>query len=125
MKTPRQVDEHLGMLVAGWEEYAPDASFSGLSLAQFKQKIKPSLDARASIDELNLKLKISRAERENADAVSVEIANAVVNAVKGDANFGENSALYASFGYIRKADRKSGLTRASKSGSQSEFKVAA
>ena len=50
-------------------------------------------------------------DRDNADVVSEEIANNVVNSVKGDPAFGENSALYASFGYIRKDDRKSGLTR--------------
>ena len=35
----------------------------------------------------------------------------VVNSVKGDPHHGENSALYASFGYVRKSERKSGLTR--------------
>ena len=43
--------------------------------------------------------------------MSEEIADNVVNSVKDDPGFGENSALYASFGYIRKADRKSGLIR--------------
>ena len=44
--------------------------------------------------------------------MSDEITSNVVNSAKGDPNYGENSALYASFGYIRKDDRKSGLTRA-------------
>ena len=50
-------------------------------------------------------------DRDNADVVSEEITSYVVNSVKGDASHGENSTLYASFGYIRKADRKSGLQR--------------
>ena len=48
-----------------------------------------------------------RADRDNADVVSEEIAASIVNFAKGDPTFGENSALSASFGYIR----KSGLTR--------------
>ena len=52
-----------------------------------------------------------RADRDNADVVSEEIAASIVNFAKGDPTFGENSALSASFGYIRKAGRKSGLTR--------------
>ena len=36
-----------------------------------------------------------------------------VNSVRGNPAFGENSALYASFGYKRKADYSSGLTRKS------------
>lgn len=36
----------------------------------------------------------------------------MVNSVQGDPRYGENSALYASFGYIRNDDRKTALTRA-------------
>ena len=34
--------------------------------------------------------------------------NLVVNAVKGDPAFGENSDLYESMGYVRKSERKTG-----------------
>jgi hypothetical protein len=37
---------------------------------------------------------------------SNEFAELVVNSVKGDASFGENSALYASFGYSAKTIAK-------------------
>src|SRR5436190_12606427 len=104
--------EHLNAMIDGWQEHAADATFAGLTLAQFKAKLKPSLDARAAIESLERQLDGTRVDRDNADVVSEEIANNVVNSVKGDPNFGENSALYASFGYVRKDDRKSGLTRA-------------
>lgn len=71
-----------------------------------------SLDARDEVSSLELKLNAARVDRDNADALTDEITNNVVNSVKGDPAQGENSALYASFGYIRKVDRKSGLTRA-------------
>jgi hypothetical protein len=64
-------------------------------------------------------------ERNNADVLSEEITNSVVNSVKGDSAHGENSALYASFGYVRKADRKSGLTRITTVPAQPELKIAA
>jgi hypothetical protein len=35
----------------------------------------------------------------------------VVNGVKGDPAFGEDSDLYETMGYVRKSERKSGLTR--------------
>ena len=90
--------------------------------------MKPSLDARAEIETLNRQIDGVRVERDNADVASEEIANNVVNSVKGDPAYGENSALYASFGYIRKDDRKSGLTRAATNVVQpapTELKVAA
>ena len=112
MANPKIVGDHLEAVIAGWEEHAADASFSGLTLAQFKTKVKPSLDARAVIEDLDRQLDGARVDRKNADVLSEEVAGNVVNSVKGDTNFGENSALYASFGYIRKDDRKSGLIRA-------------
>ena len=109
---PKTTGDHINAVIAGWEEHAPDASFAGLTLAQFKAKMKPSLDARDLIEDLDRKLTGARVDRNNADVTSDEIANNVINSAKGDPSYGENSALYASFGYIRKDDRKSGLTRA-------------
>ena len=103
--------DHINAIFDGWEEHAADATFGGLTLAQFKTKVKPSLDTRAEIETLNRQLDGLRVDRDNADTVSEEITDSVVNSVKGDPSFGENSSLYASFGYIRKADRKSGLIR--------------
>jgi hypothetical protein len=108
---PKAVGDRLDAIIAGWEEHAADATLGGLTLAQFKVKVKPSLDARTQVDEITRQLKGARVERNNADVMSNEFADQIVNSAKGDSNFGENSALYASFGYIRKADRKSGLHR--------------
>ena len=109
---PKAISNHINAVIDGWEEHAADVSFGGLTLAQFKAKVKPSLDARATIETLERQLDGLRVDRDNADVVSGEVTDNVVNTVKGDPTFGENSALYASFGYIRKDDRKSGLTRA-------------
>jgi hypothetical protein len=38
----------------------------------------------------------------------------VVNGVVGDPTFGPDSALYEAMGYVRKSERKSGLTRKGK-----------
>src|SRR4051794_35499486 len=112
MANPKITGDHINAVIDGWEEHAADATFSGLTLAQFKAKVKTSLDTRAEIETLSRQLDGVRVDRDNADITSEEITNHVVNSVKGDSSFGENSALYASFGYVRKDDRKSGLTRA-------------
>ena len=109
---PKAIGNHIEAVIAGWEEHAADTSLAGFTLAQFKLKVKPSLDKRAAIETLERQLDGLHVERDNADVESNAFANQVVNSTKGDPNFGENSALYASFGYIRKDDRKGGLTRA-------------
>ena len=80
-------------------------------MAQFKTAVKPALDARAAIAELELQLAAARVARDNADVAASAVVSNVVNRMKGDPESGENSPLYASFGYVRKDDRKSGLTR--------------
>jgi hypothetical protein len=127
MGNPKITGDHLDAIIAGWDEHAKDATFSGFTLAQFKLKVKPSLDTRAEIETLERQLDASRVNRDNADVDSKVFAELVVNSVKGDSAFGENSALYASFGYVRKDDRKSGLTRAANNvvAAPAELKVAA
>ena len=111
---PKAIGDLIESTIAGWEEHAADATFAGKTLAQFKQAVTPSLDARATIKDLNQQTGTARVDRDNADPASVELAQQVVNSIKGDPNYGENSALYATIGYVRKDDRKSGLTRAAK-----------
>lgn len=111
MPNPKSIGNRINAVIGGWEEHSPEATFAGLTLAQFKAKVKPSLDARAAVEDLDRKLDGARVDRDNADVASEEFVSNVVNSVKGDPAFGENSALYASFGYIRKDDRRSGLSR--------------
>lgn len=108
---PTGKEAKINALLDGWEEHATGASFSELTLAQFKAKVQPSLDARDTIRQLELQLAAARVTRDNADVASTETVLSVVNSVKGSQTHGEDSALYASFGYVRKSDRRSGLTR--------------
>ena len=55
----------------------------------------------------------ARVARDNADVESSDVTLSVASSVKGDPNFGENSAFYSALGYVRKDDRRSGLTRVS------------
>ena len=95
------------------EEVASSAQLGGMTLAQFKVKVKPSLDYRAEIATLENQFTIARQNRNNADEVSNDVCLAVVNGVRSHPEFGENSALYKAMGYIPKNERKSGLVRPS------------
>jgi len=108
---PGAVGKQIETLTDAWTEHAPDATFAGKTLAQFKTAVKPSLDARAEIKDRDQQLAGFRVDRDNADVTSVEVVQQVVNSIKGDPNHGENSPLYAALGYVRKDDRASGLTR--------------
>jgi len=108
---PGAIEEKINAVTAGWTENASGATFGNLTVAQFKLTVKPSVDARATIADLELQLAAARVARDNADVATLAAILNVVSSVKGDPHYGENSALYSSFGYVRKSERKSGLTR--------------
>lgn len=113
-QTPKQTLDDINATTSAWSTLAPAASFGGMTLTQYKNKVKASLDARDAVDTLNNQLTAAMDQRDNADAVSADANQKVVKGIVGDANFGDDSDLYDAMGYVRKSDRKSGLSRGSK-----------
>ena len=106
-----QVNTKINTTINAWEANAKDETFGGMTLAQFKTKVKPSLDARTNIAYLRLQLQAAIKTRDESDTGSCEACALVVNAVRGEVDFGEDSALYKALGYIPKSERRSGLGR--------------
>src|SRR5262249_46387365 len=50
-----------------WQRLRPRRTFGGLTVAQFRQAIQPSLDARAEIADLQRRLLTAIAARDDAD----------------------------------------------------------
>jgi len=101
----------VSQVVSAWETLAPTKAFGGMTLEQFKAKTKPSFDLRDQIAVLDNQAIDATTRCADADTTGSDAALLVVNAVKGDPEHGENSALYAAMGYVRKSDRQSGLKR--------------
>jgi len=112
-ESPKLTEKFLNDVLSAWEELAAEEDFGGMTLAQFKTKVKPSLDVRTEVATLETQLKAARQNRNNADVVSNEEALNVVNGVRSTPGYGENSALYRAMGYIPKNERRSGLVRPS------------
>lgn len=110
----KKTEQAIKDITTAWENEAAEASFGGMTLAQYKAKVKPSADARAEVDRLDKLMTAAINRREDADRVSNETNQLVVNGVKGDPNFGEDCDLYEAMGYVRKSERKSGLSRGKK-----------
>jgi hypothetical protein len=70
--------------------------------------------ARATIARLENELTAAQNQRDDADAAGLLLALRVVNAVKADAEEGEDGELYEAMGYVRKSERRTGLSRKSK-----------
>lgn len=109
--SPKDTESKIHRILTGWETLAPEKTFGGMTLAQFKAAVQPSLDTRQRIDSLEEEARQAKADRDDADEVSMQKSQQVVNGVLADPDFGPDSALYGSFGYKPKRDRESGLTR--------------
>ena len=108
---PKQVGDKIQTVITAWDNLAPGATFAGMTLAKFKALVQPSLDARDEVASLESQRPVSLNKRAAADQDTNDTIQMVVNAVKGDPDHGEDSALYAAMGYVRKSDRKTGAHR--------------
>ena len=78
---PNLVEEKYQAALTAWETLAPDKSFGGMTLAQFKAIVKDSMDARQRIRTLDTQMTDAIKERENADTATAEALELVVNGV--------------------------------------------
>lgn len=108
---PKLIETSTNKITTAWATLAPDATFGGMTLTQYKTKVKPSLDARAAIQTLEHQLTSATDVRDDADAVTSEANQKVIKGVVGDTEYGDDSDLYEAMGYVRKSERKSGLSR--------------
>ncbi|MDT7542755.1 MAG: hypothetical protein QOE33_2659 [Acidobacteriota bacterium] len=108
---PKANEEKLRRVLDAWERLAPEKSFGGMTLAEFKAVTAPSLTIRQAIDEADAHLQSLHTNRDHADDVSNAKIQLVINGVLADPTEGADSALYEALGYTRKSDRQSGLTR--------------
>ena len=110
-KNPKRTVNKLQKLIDAWTTLRPTKSFGGMTLEQFKTQVQPSLTARDQLVTLRNQTTDNRTLRQQSDDTSLELAQLVVNSVKGDPAEGENGSLYAAMGYVPKSARRSGLTR--------------
>lgn len=97
-----------------WEEGAAGVLFGGIKQSDFKTGITAAATAEQELGDLLALVDMKRTEIDNKYTVLQEKSVLVVNGVKGDPAYGEDSALYGAMGFVRKSERASGLTRKKK-----------
>jgi hypothetical protein len=111
---PKSNEEKMLKVLNGWKTLAPTKMFGGLKLEEYETQVNKSLAPRQRLDALEDEKLRELANRDGEDVTTMANIQFIVNGVLADPSEGPNSALYESFGYIRKEDRKSGLTRKKK-----------
>ena len=82
-----------------------------MTLEEFREATAESTRIRDEIKRVQIKLTGLRAQRDDADKVTMAKMDLVVNSVRGTPEYGSDSGLYRAMGYIPTSERKSGLVR--------------
>jgi hypothetical protein len=103
----RQLIDRIETIIRAWTNLRPDKSFSGMTLEQFKEAVKPSLDSRNRLIDLDGQTRAELANRTVVDAASGAIVTRMVRGVQADVEEGEGK-LYAAMGFVPKSQRSVG-----------------
>jgi len=108
---PKVVLERITTVLRVWGTLRANRSFYGMTLEEFAQRVKPSLDARAELDAIDERRSATAVRRDVSDVDAMDVIQRIVNAIKADADEGEDGEVYAALGYVRKAHRANGRRR--------------
>ena len=109
----KKTNEKTTKITNAWTTLAPTATLSGMTLDDYKNKVQPTFDTRATIKKLEAQQVSAQYAPDTADQATAKTNQLIVNAVKGDPAHGEDNDLYQTMGYVRKSARKTGLPRKS------------
>ena len=112
--SPKKSLERLEKIENALKQQAPAAAFGAVKTVEFSLQVQKSRDARLVIIDLENQLKAANNNRDDIDAEGLRQAQLIVNGVIGDPAHGPDSSIYETMGFIRKSERKSGLTRKGK-----------
>lgn len=113
-QSPKKNMELLQMTLDALRELAPTTTFGGLKLDDFEPTVNTCEQDRQNLVNHANEEKVLLATRDANDDIALAQRELIINGIIGDPNFGPNSALYEACGYVRKSERKSGLTRKKK-----------
>lgn len=104
---PNLMEEKYQRIISAWETLAPGKSFGGMTLAEYKAKVQPSVDARHRVRTLDAQMTEAIKDRESNDELVADASELVINGVRADKSVGgADGALYKEMGYIPKSERK-------------------
>ncbi len=110
-KSPKENEEKMQKVLTAWKTLALAKSFGGMNFTEFSTMVGNCMTPRTRLQELEDEMMQEQANRDAADELAMAQILLVVAGVVADPTEGANSALYEAMGYVRKSERKSGLTR--------------
>ena len=113
-KGPKHNENIIGRALNALQTIAPDAKFNNLGLTEISAQAELCMAPRRKIVEIKTMKGEQIVVREAEDEKMLKMLERIILGILNDERFGEDSALYEAFGYVRKSSRRSGLTRRKK-----------
>jgi len=110
----KSVREKCNVMNDAWFEGAKGVEFNGITQAAFLADITACAAKDAEIADLEAELKMKREVRDDKYAALDQKRSKIGLGVAGNADYGNDSPLYGAMGFVRKSEKKSGLTRKKK-----------
>ena len=115
LRAGKDLATRLAEVLDAWEKMRPEKSFYGMTLQEFKHRVRPFTDALKEILDMESRVAHAVSKRDAAAPNTRDLMQGVVNAVKGDpTEGGEKGELYSAMGYIPISQRATGLKRVRK-----------
>lgn len=110
----KTIREKCNVMSDAWFEGAPGVKFIAMSQSDFQTEIDAAEADDATIANLEAELKLIRDVRDDKYSALNDKRSKIGNSVAGDPAYGNDSPLYGAMGFVRKSEKKSGLTRKKK-----------
>ncbi|MGB4989624.1 MAG: hypothetical protein WBO10_10345 [Pyrinomonadaceae bacterium] len=110
----KSTKEKCNVMNDAWVEGAKTVDFNGISQAAFSSDITACAALDAELADLEAEMKMKRDVRDDSYAALNDKRTKVGQGVVGNPAYGDDSPLYGAMGFVRKSEKKSGLTRKTK-----------
>lgn len=110
----KRIREQCNVMNDAWFEGAPGVNFNGIKQTDFQADIEAAAADDAAIADLEAELDMKRDIRDDKYKALDQQRSKVGQGVAGSPDYGNDSPLYGAMGFVRKSEKKSGLTRKKK-----------
>ena len=110
----KRIREQCNVMNDAWFEGAKAITFNGITQGVFLTAIEAAAAKDAAIADREAELKMMRDVRDDDYKALDQQRSKVGLGVAGSPDYGNDSPLYGAMGFVRKSDKKSGLTRKKK-----------
>jgi len=110
----KRVKQQCNVMNDAWAEGAQAVSFNGIKQVDFLAAIDAAAAKDAAIADRKAELKMMSDGRDDDYKALDQMRSKVGQGVAGNPSYGNDSPLYGAMGFVRKSEKKSGLTRKTK-----------